>query len=213
MAQSSEHQRRGEKSAAKTALKLHGRASRYDTPVDQRVERLNGESDRGVLVLIGSLVEEALETALSESLPGATRSDYQALFGFNGPIGTFASKALFAKALGLISEQAWELIEIIRSLRNSAAHYQQTISFATPSIAAAVNSLVSESTRLTMKDDPSLIRDRFILAGALLHIIVLYSITGKTKPEPGLEKLKAFIASHQLVPVTEELRENWVGQN
>lgn len=210
LTQSPEQRRKGEKSAAKTALKTLGKATIYGSPPTQHIERLRAESDRGVLVLIGSLVEEALEVALKESLPGATASDHKELFGITGPIGTFSSKALFARVLGLISEPGWQLIDVLRALRNSAAHHQQDISFATPTVMAGVRSIVSEDTRLIMDDDIKAVRDGFVLAGVLLQLVVLHSVTGKSQADPGLDNVTSFIATHHLVPVVETIKGGWV---
>lgn len=196
---------KGEKTAAQTALKKHGRRSIFEAPPADHVKRTLGESDRGVLVLMGSLIEDGLEWRLREVLVGANDSQKDTLFEFTGPLGTFSSKIVFAHALGLISAPVRDIIDVMRHMRNGAAHIQQDISFETEEIASAVQAIMGENTNaIIQKGGGKAARDSFVLAG-----IMMFQVVTTSKLDPGdphdaaLQSALDYIDKHERVPVAE----------
>jgi len=211
MALKAEQQRRGEKSAAKAGLRKHRNLKAYDQPSAVYVKRLKGESDRGVLVLAPTLIEDALEVAITDALPGYLSADHDSLFGFESPLGTFSRKTNMAKALGLISRPTADLIDLIRCMRNAAAHVQQNVSFSDSVVFDSVLALVSESTReLVHSEGGGLARDTFIIACSLLQQIVVHSSTKEQLPDSNIDFAITYIDDHQLIPVLECIRKSEV---
>lgn len=83
----------------------------------------NTDNDRTAGILAGVLIDETLTTLLHaviiEDLPNEL---LDSLFGNNGTFGTFYNKAVAAFAFGLIDEEEFRLLNIVRSIRNKCAH-------------------------------------------------------------------------------------------
>lgn len=89
--------------------------------LDEIIPKLNQESDRGMVLVSGGFLENQLKTTLEAFLrevPSTTRL-------FDGPTGPFASlsaRILACHAMGLINDNEYEDLQIIRKLRNKFAH-------------------------------------------------------------------------------------------
>lgn len=91
------------------------------------------ESDRGAALVAASAIEEVLGTTLSAFMVDNKSKD-RLLSGFNAPLGTFSAKISAAHALGLIRQDEYEEIEIIRKIRNEFGHSWKSIDFTTKKI-------------------------------------------------------------------------------
>lgn len=83
--------------------------------------------ERGRVLCLASFAEEAL----GRLLIGYLREPKQAkelVDGFNAPLGTLATRNKAAFALGLISREQFEDLEILRHVRNAFAHNWESIS-------------------------------------------------------------------------------------
>lgn len=65
-----------------------------------------------------------------------------ALFDFNGPVGTFSSKIKMAYSLGLIPQEIQNALDLIRKLRNDFAHLHEPLDFESQSIRQRVIGLL-----------------------------------------------------------------------
>lgn len=88
----------------------------------------NKESDRGAALVAASMLDERLEQILNaffvESSTGKELTS-----GFNAPLGTFSSRASAAAALGLIQENEFKEITLIRKIRNEFGHGWEPLTF------------------------------------------------------------------------------------
>lgn len=100
------------------------------------------ETDRGCALMTAAFLESELESLLKEKFLG-TDKEVEKLFEFNGPLGTFSSKAKLPYALGLISKSTFQDLEIIRNIRNDFAHNYKFIDFSTTSIKDKISNLKS----------------------------------------------------------------------
>lgn len=98
------------------------------------------ETDRGCALMVGSYLEYELELLLKEKLVGRKKS-FDDLFQFNGPLGTFSSKIKMCYAIGLISKETHDELELIRKIRNDFGHEFEAISFSTNQIKERINNL------------------------------------------------------------------------
>jgi hypothetical protein len=105
--------------------------------------RLERESARSAITVAASLIEYALERAISTRLrKPQTEAEAQELFSENGIFCTFSQKILAAYFLKLIGPEARRELDLIRKIRNQAAHDMNLISFdQTPEIAARCKEL------------------------------------------------------------------------
>jgi hypothetical protein len=97
-----------------------------DEPVDDALTRLNaelsGESDRAVVLIGTSMIEEALTGVLQAHLvPNPSASD--TLFdGPNAPLASFSNKIDCAFRMGVVSSRFARDLHLIRRIRNEFAH-------------------------------------------------------------------------------------------
>ena len=93
---------------------------------------LNKESDRGLVMIAMSFVDELMRrTLLAFLLEGDTSSSL--VEGFNAPLGSLATRCAAAFALGLISERELKEADTLRKIRNQFAHHVH-VSFENQSI-------------------------------------------------------------------------------
>jgi len=100
----------------------------------------NKESDRGAVLLAASILDEWLSDILGAYLIEGKSSD-TLLKGFNSPLGTFASRAAMAHALGLLMDHEYEEITVLRKIRNEFGHSWTGVSFTSPKVAALLDKL------------------------------------------------------------------------
>jgi hypothetical protein len=99
-------------------------------------------SDRGCVLMLGSVVETALTELLKKRTEKPLDSDdRRRLFDYEGPLGTFASKILLARAMGFIDVVAYRDLDLIRQLRNEFAHSRRHFGFETPEVVAVCANL------------------------------------------------------------------------
>lgn len=93
---------------------------------------MNRESPRGLVLTTTALIDEHLRECIEARL--VDHSDVSKLTsGFNAPLGTFSARIIAALGLGLIDENEFRDLQIIRAIRNDFAHKIE-VSFETPSI-------------------------------------------------------------------------------
>ena len=81
----------------------------------------NTESARGQVLVACSFIDEQLLRSLDNFFIKDVGRD-RLLNGFNAPIGTFASRILMMRALGLITKAEFQECETVRKIRNHLAH-------------------------------------------------------------------------------------------
>lgn len=81
----------------------------------------NEESDRGAALASAAMLDERLKDILLSFLADVpARRDL--LEGFNAPLGTFSARCSAAYALGLLEENEFQEITLIRKIRNEFGH-------------------------------------------------------------------------------------------
>ena len=100
----------------------------------------NKESDRGAALVAASMLDERLEQILSAFFIESSAAK-ELVSGFNAPLGTFSSRASAAAALGLIQDNEFKEITLIRKIRNEFGHGWEPVSFETENIAAHARKL------------------------------------------------------------------------
>ena len=92
------------------------------------------ESDRGATLVAAAALDDRLLGVLRAFFTDSKASK-ELLEGYSAPLGTFASRASAASALGLIQKNELNEITIIRKIRNEFGHDWETMSFDTPEVA------------------------------------------------------------------------------
>lgn len=94
---------------------------------------LDLETDRGCSLLAISFLEVELKDLLKKCLiedPGVEN----AIFSYNGPLGTFSSKIEMAFFLGRISQEVRNELHLLRKIRNQFGHSPDYLDFDTEAI-------------------------------------------------------------------------------
>jgi DNA-binding MltR family transcriptional regulator len=94
-------------------------------PIPAQFGTLMKESDKGCVLIMGSILEELLSQFHKVYIAKTTneaRGIFKSLSSPYAPLSTFAGKIQLAYAYGLIPYENYEDLEIIRALRNEAAH-------------------------------------------------------------------------------------------
>lgn len=126
------------------------------------VSNLKNESDRSVIVLLGSIIEDCLKRKIEEKLTGLA-GERDSFFDFNGVAGTFSSKIMLAKALEIIDSNTRNRLDLLREMRNCSAHATENVTFSTQEMLDAAIQFAPEEVQNAMKGmETQKLRDSFI---------------------------------------------------
>jgi DNA-binding MltR family transcriptional regulator len=112
--------------------------------VDAHIARMKSESDRGVMILAATLVEDALLTVLERTVKCPNGEMRNAIFTNDGPLASFSRRIDFALALGAITKNYHQSINTIRFIRNAAAHSHVDVDFSTPEVKWALGTMLRQ---------------------------------------------------------------------
>ena len=96
--------------------------------VSSLVADMEGESERGVALVAANYLDDQLATLLKAFLIDEP-SEVDDMFILRAPLGDFDSKIRMSYCLGLITQQEYHDIQIIRKIRNLFAHQTSSRSF------------------------------------------------------------------------------------
>ncbi len=99
------------------------------------VEAIKSENDRTFVIILGSVLEDALESQLEKKMrPFESETERNAIFGVDAPAGTFSAKIRMAYALSVIDKGMKSQLDDLREIRNACAHSVLPLSFHTPEL-------------------------------------------------------------------------------
>lgn len=136
---------------------------------------VQGESDRAIVILLCSLLDDVLTLLISRRLSfNPTEEQYDYVFRFEGPLGTFANRIEIAFIFGLIDELTRSQLTDIREMRNACAHTKHQIDFGVPELANVAKRLFRPQGLSPLEDDSrEEIRATFIMEFTFLYYILL----------------------------------------
>jgi hypothetical protein len=128
---------------------------------------LSGQDERGLALALGAFAEETLGRLLLTYLRQGKQSE-ELVEGFNAPLGTLATRIKAAYALGLLTREQYQDLEIARKVRNAFAHDWEAIALDRQDIRAMIDSLHGYTLyQAPLEGGP---RDRFV--GSITTILV-----------------------------------------
>ena len=145
---------------------------RMGTPVDIEIlktmaEGFKSSSERGEVLVVASILEDLLRQCI-EAHVVAHRDIKQLTNGSTAPVGTFFSRILVSFAIGLIPEDEYTELNLIRKIRNEFAHHTNA-TFQSQSVAKRCASLLSwppfQSIQATNQQ-------RYTLSAAFLMLVL-----------------------------------------
>jgi hypothetical protein len=89
----------------------------------QITKLIEGESDRGIILILGAYLEEILGDIIRTSCTSDEIADH--LLEFRQPAGDFSSKISLCLAFGFIHSSEAQALNTIRKIRNAAAHFNR----------------------------------------------------------------------------------------
>jgi len=106
-------------------------------PLDiQEMEKeLLGTNDRALVIILGTLIDDALQYLLATRMRKLNDTDFSETFRFNGPLGPFSNRIEMSFVFGLIEPDLRERLHELREMHNACAHCRRHISFETPQLA------------------------------------------------------------------------------
>lgn len=150
-------------------LKRLNRQDLLTIPATEHSQHMRGEADRSAIILLAASLEHALLHELKRKMPSLNSEEQERLFNFEGPCGSFSNRIRLAQGLGLIDRQTRKQVELIKEMRNAAAHSFLPINFETPQIRAAVTTLFPPKIRGMVEALPNAeMRQLFVLIGLLI---------------------------------------------
>lgn len=160
-----------------------------------RFMRLVGMQDERAMVLaLATFIEDTLGR-LFLAYFRSCKATRELVEGFNAPLGTLGSRIKAAYAFGLVTEQQFKDMELLRKIRNQFAHNWEGVSLERNDIAAMVGQLSGYT--LTGEITQSNGKDR-LLKSLTTCCVELYLFQGRI--EAG-KAVKAPDVSHRLTTV------------
>jgi hypothetical protein len=132
---------------------------------------LMGESDRASVILLSSLLEEALTFRISKCLCFEPNDEeYDKIFRFEGPLGTFSARMEIACVFGYIDDRSYNQLNMVREMRNACAHSKQALTFSNQTLVNVVKRMFAPVGILPepVGDHAPSIKALFVLEGILL---------------------------------------------
>jgi len=168
---------------------------------------LEKESNRGCALVAAAYLENEVAALLNQFFVEMSKSARKELFDFNGPVGTFSAKIKLAYALGLISAEVRNALDLVRGVRNKFAHLQDAVSFEDAVVAQQIDALMSSCK---IKAAPR--KDSFILKVQAVSAVIHTRIANthhRKEPEheevvvaESIEEYELDIAARQMMKIT-----------
>ena len=98
------------------------------------------QDDRAMVLSLATFLEDSLGRLLLAYFR-TCKATRELVEGFNAPLGTFGSRIKAAYAFGLVTEEQYKDMEILRKVRNHFAHDWEGVSLARNDIRAMVGQL------------------------------------------------------------------------
>ena len=143
-------------------------------------DEIEAQNDRATIIVGVSFVEHFLDEALVTRLRKLADKERETVFSASGIFPTLSRKILGAYALGLIGPKTRRELDLLRSIRNEAAHNVNPVTFDTSQIKSRVKELtlinaVPREIKLFIPANPiitptSSLRDRFVMSLRFLSI-------------------------------------------
>lgn len=101
---------------------------------------LSAHDERGLALALAAFAEDTLGRLLLTYLIDSKQAK-DLIEGFNAPLGTLASRMKAAYAVGLLTKEQYDDLEIARKIRNLFAHDWGGVSLGQPNIRAMIGQL------------------------------------------------------------------------
>lgn len=174
------------RSAAFKALKEYQKDGSLMTQPAEVIRVLMSESDRGAIILVAGILEDALGRLILARLP-QSKARKDDLLGQGRVLNSFQAKLAIGRAMGILDDEMLGSFDIIRLLRNACSHSVRETTLQTPAI-QDVFSLLFSSDQLRGYD-----ADQHRLMLGFVMVFYVARMAGKS-PEQAHAAVESIIA-------------------
>jgi hypothetical protein len=125
------------------ALRSYTRRGAFTASLDELADRYTEETDRGAVVIFGSLTEDLLEERILQNFVKLDDDRLKQMTRF-GVLNNWGNKISIALGLGIITENDAEILEMMKTMRNACAHSRLHIDFRTPELRTVLQMLLGD---------------------------------------------------------------------
>ena len=146
---------------------------------------VDGESERGAILILGAYLEELLSELIRESCISDEKAE--GLLKFCRPAGDFDSKIALCSAFGLIHDAEAAGLNAVRRIRNSAAHFDKKgrgfdVLFDSGQTIDLVGNLAEAVNLGRPAREPEAAFEMFVIACRLLATKIMFRIIETARP-------------------------------
>jgi DNA-binding MltR family transcriptional regulator len=98
------------------------------------IKELRSDSDRASVMVYGSIIDEAIENALTRRMVALTPTEREQIFQGTGPLSSFSAKINIAYAFKIFGKMTKRDLHYIREVRNAFAHISRNLRFSTKEV-------------------------------------------------------------------------------
>ena len=160
------------------ALSRYQRQGTRGVNVEEMGRMMADESDRGVVVILTSFIEDILLLQLRKKFAPLTDPQIKNLTRAGGLLANFDDRINLAQALGMLKQEHVESLQIFKAMRNACAHSRRDITFLTPELRQVMALLIEGDGADDIRSDlenPMVLRAVFISAFIYLTEIIMGS--------------------------------------
>lgn len=132
-----------------------------------------GQSDRAAVLITAAFLDDVLAIRIASTFKfDFDDTDFEKIFRFEGPLGTFSARLEMALLFGVIEDETFQQLNIVRELRNACAHSTSKVNLEEPEFANVVGRLIAPPHAYTTPEMVKGIRRRFILESTFLTAVL-----------------------------------------
>lgn len=130
-----------EEKSARTSSEQHQANERYSLDkLNRFMSLIQKQDDQAMVLSLATFLEDTLGRLLLAYFRSC-KATKELVEGFNAPLGTFGSRIKAVYAFGLVTDDQYKDMEILRKIRNHFAHNWEGVSFERNDIQALVGQL------------------------------------------------------------------------
>jgi hypothetical protein len=172
------------------ALGSYQKQGIHGIKADELGDMLADESDRGLVVILVSIIEDILLHRLLREFRALTPAMQKDLTRAGGLLNNFDHRIKLAQAMGLIHEDTIGALQVLKAMRNACAHSRKHIGFFTPELRSAMALLFDGGGVADIQSSQSPLALRFVFVSAFIYMTE--AIMGKS-PEQAQERAQNFM--------------------
>ena len=141
-----------------------------DFNFDDISKSVSNESDRGMIVILGSMTEDLLLKRIMENFVQLSNEQRKQLTRSGGVLSSWADRAMIARALGIIDDSDYGILEVMKAMRNACAHSRKQIGFETEQLRDALCLVLNDDSAAAVQESThkEVARTAFILASSFI---------------------------------------------